>query len=60
MCDSELFVIETPRLKNVQFVINSEYYQGDDTVLASNGSVELQAADFGKESYFTAIRILNN
>ncbi len=58
MCDAELFVIETPRLKNVQFVINSEYYQGDDAVLASNGSVELQAADFRKESYFTAIRII--
>lgn len=57
--EAELFVVETPRLGNVQFVIDDEYYQGDDAVRTSNESCELQVSDFRKESYFTAIRIIN-
>lgn len=56
--DAKLFVAETQELENVQFVINDEYYRGDDVTLASNESVELQVSDFEKESYFTAIRII--
>ena len=56
---TKLFVVETPRLKNVQFIIDNEYYQGDDSVPASNESVGLQVSDFRKETYFTAIRITN-
>lgn len=56
--DAKLFVAETQELENVQFVINDEYYRGDDATLASNESVELQVSDFEKESYFTAIRII--
>lgn len=56
--DSELFVAETQELGNVQFVIDDEYYCGDDASLASSKSVELQVSDFKKESYFTAIRII--
>lgn len=58
--ESELFVVETPCLKNVQFIIDSEYYQGGDTLLLSSESVELQVSDFRKETCFTAIRIINN
>lgn len=56
---TKLFVVETPRLKNVQFIIDNEYYQGDDSVPTSNESVGLQVSDFRKETYFTAIRITN-
>lgn len=56
--DAKLFVAETQELKNVQFVISDEYFCGDYAALASSESVELQASDFKKESYFTAIRII--
>lgn len=56
--DAELFVAETQELKNVQFIINNEYYCGDDATLASSESVEFQVSDFEKESYFTAIRTI--
>lgn len=58
--EAALFVVETPRLKNVQFVIDDEYYQGGDAVFTANESCELQTSDFRKESYFTAIRIIGN
>ncbi len=58
LSDAELFVAETQQLKNVQFVIDNEYYCGDSATLSSGKSVELQVSDFRKESYFTAIRII--
>lgn len=55
--NEKLFVVEAQQLKNVQFIIDNEYYRGDDATLASGESVELQVSDFRKESHFTAIRI---
>lgn len=55
--EAELFVVETPRLRNVQFVIGGEYYQGNDSVFASEASCKLQLDDFKDQSYFTIIRI---
>lgn len=55
--EAELFVVETLRLRNVQFVIGGEYYQGNDSVFASEASCELQLDDFKDQSYFTIIRI---
>lgn len=54
-CKAKLFVAETYQLKNIQFVINDKYYQGDDTILTS---AELQISDFRKDSHFTKIRII--
>lgn len=56
--ETELFVAETPSIGNVHFVIDKEYYQGDDSVLSLGESVILQTSDFRKESYFKEIRIV--
>lgn len=55
--DGGLFVAETQQLKNVQFVISDEFYPDENSVLTSSDSAEMNVADFGKESCFTAIRI---
>ena len=58
--DDKLFIVETPQLNNVQFIIDNEYCQGEDTVFTSNKSCYLQVSDFQKASYFTAIRIIKH
>lgn len=55
--DAELFVAETQELKNVQFIIDSEYYRNDVAIPTSCESVGMQVSDFKDKSYFTAIRI---
>lgn len=47
-----MFIVESPRLRNVQFLLESEYYIGAERNSAPNVS------DFKEESYFTAIRIV--
>lgn len=56
--EAELFVVETPELRNVQFVISDECYLGSNTVFTSDRSCELQLSDFKDEFCFSAIRII--
>lgn len=53
-----VFVAETPRLRNVQFIIDDEYYRGREAVLTSGESCELQISDFREATCFTAIRLM--
>lgn len=54
-CPSGLFVMGAPGLKNIHFVIDGEYYQGEDSILTSDNSVDLQISDFSKKTCFTSI-----
>lgn len=55
--DDKLFIVETPRLRNVQFLVKDEYYIGADRNPASSASVRPKVADFRQKTCFTAIRI---
>lgn len=55
--ESDMYVIETPQLKNVQFLPDGADYQGTDPRLSSTEPVVLDAADFKKGAKIKSIRI---
>lgn len=55
--ETGLFVAETSRLGNVQFIINDWDYQGVDSVFTSGGQHMPQLSDFKAGACFAAIRI---
>lgn len=54
-----MYVIETPQLKNVQFLLDGKDYTGMDPRLSSIELVMLDAADFKKGAKIKFIRILD-
>lgn len=56
--ESDMYVIETPQLKNVQFLLDGKDYTGMDPRLSSTELVMLDAADFKKGAKIKFIRIL--
>lgn len=55
--EEKLFIVETPHLHNVQFLLRDEYYVGAAPDSKSSVSGKLKVSDFKKNSYFCAIRI---
>lgn len=55
--EEKLFIIETPHLHNVQFLLRDEYYIGTTPDSKSSVSGKLKVSDFKENSYFFAIRI---
>lgn len=55
--ESDMYVIDTPQLKNVQFLLDGNDYQGTDPRLSSTNPVMLDAADFKKSAKIKSIRI---
>ena len=51
------FVVETPQLRNVQFLLDSELYIGTEPYSARPDSVILKISDFKEGTCFTAIRL---
>ena len=55
--ESDMYVIDTPQLKNVQFILDGNDYQGTDPRLSSTEPVMLDASDFKKNAKIKSIRI---
>lgn len=55
--DEGLFVVETPRLRNVGFLLQDAYYVGAHPDAAPGAPAGPEVADFRKGACFTAIRI---
>lgn len=53
----ERFMVETPQLRNVRFLLEKECCIGTEIGLFSSGSVNPKISDFKARSCFTAIRI---
>lgn len=55
--DENLFIVETPQLRNVQFLMEGECFAGEDQTPSSGVLDGLDVADFKENSCFIAIRI---
>lgn len=54
---NEVFIIETPQLPDVRFLLDREHYAGDLTGSDSGINAGLKVSDFRENACFTAIRI---
>lgn len=54
----ELFIVSAPQLRNVQFLINDDCYNGARPIPSQQSSEGLKTSDFKANSCFTAIRLI--